>query len=140
VLRQALVFRRRVANVQKLTLASRPPVRDQAGAIPSNIMNDETLNRLLHTAPAEEVALPPSFQRSVWQAIAADVARQQSRWRWLQGMFDWLAKPLPAAAACSLALVAGAVLGLTTPVHPSTSANIAAYAHFINPVTKSSAK
>lgn len=115
-----------------------PACQQQAGATLRK-MNDEELNRLLRTA-RQEVELPPSFQRDVWKAVTADVAQHEARWGWLHTMLSWFGKPLLAATAWSLALLAGLALGLAVPKSPSSSANVAAYAQFINPLTKSSSE
>jgi hypothetical protein len=102
-------------------------------------MNDDELDRLLRAAQ-QNVELPPSFQRDVWRSIAADTARRDARWGWLYAMLGWLARPLPAATAWSLALFAGLVLGWATPPSPSTSVNVVAYAQFIDPLAKSASE
>ena len=98
-------------------------------------MNDDQLNELLSGA-REEAELPPSFQRNVWQAIAADTARRKARWGWLDNLLLLLSKPLPAAATCSLALLAGLFIGVLNPQPPSQAVRVAAYAHSINPLAK----
>ena len=98
-------------------------------------MNDDQLNELLRNT-REDAELPPSFQRGVWQAIAADTARQKARWVWLNSLINVLAKPLPAAAAWSVALMAGLFIGTMKPQPPSQTARVAAYAQSINPLAK----
>ena len=66
-------------------------------------MNDHQLNELL-LRTREEAVLPASFQRGVWQAIAARAAQREARWGWLDNLLGVLAKPLPAAAVWSLEL------------------------------------
>lgn len=98
-------------------------------------MNDDQLNELLRCT-REEMELPSSFQRNVWQAIAADTARRKARWGWLDSLLLLLAKPLPAAVTCSLALLGGLLIGVAKPQPPSESLRIAAYAQSINPLAK----
>ena len=98
-------------------------------------MNDHQLNELLLGA-REEAVRPPSFQRGVWQAIAADTARREARWGWRNGLLGVLARPLPAAATWSLALMVGLFAGTLKPRPPSQVARVAAYAQSINPLAK----
>ena len=98
-------------------------------------MNDDQINELLRRT-REEAELPSSFQREVWRRIAHGTARQDARWSWLNGMLDWLAKPLPAAAAWSLALLAGLFIGTFKPQPPGSAARVVAYAQSINPLAK----
>jgi len=98
-------------------------------------MKDDQLIDLLGRA-REEAELPPSFQRGVWQAIEADAAQQRARWGWLNGLLNMFSKPLPAAAAWSLALLAGLLVGIVKPKPPSQTARAAAYVHSINPLAK----
>jgi hypothetical protein len=98
-------------------------------------MNDDHLNQLLQFA-REEAELPSSFQRQVWQAIAADTARREDRWGWINDLLLLLARPFPAAVTCSLALLGGALAGAARSSPPSESFQIAAYAQSINPLAK----
>ena len=98
-------------------------------------MNDHQLNELL-LRTREEAVLPASFQRGVWQAIAARAAQREARWGWLDNLLGVLAKPLPAAAVWSLALMAGLLAGTLKPLPPSHVVRVAAYAHSINPLAK----
>ena len=102
-------------------------------------MNDDQLNELLSRS-REAAELPLSFQRDVWQAIAANTARQKARWGWLNNILNVLAKPLPAAAAWSMALLAGLFIGTLKPQPPSQTARVAAYAQSINPLAKTAAR
>jgi len=98
-------------------------------------MNDTELNNLLLGA-REDVELPASFQREVWRAITASTARDQTRWAWLTGLIEWLARPLPAAAAWSLALLCGLLVGVLKPPAPPATTHAEAYAQMINPLAK----
>ena len=98
-------------------------------------MNDSQLNELLRQS-REEAELPPSFQREVWQKIAAVKAREEARWGWIRPLLDWFTRPLAAAAAWALALMAGLLLGNLKAQSPTSEARAAAYAHFINPLAK----
>lgn len=102
-------------------------------------MNDDHLNELLRSS-REDAELPPSFQHGVWQAIAADTSPQKARWGWLNNLLNLLAKPMPAAAAWSVALLAGLFIGTMKPQPPSQTARVAAYAQSINPLAKAPAR
>jgi hypothetical protein len=98
-------------------------------------MNDHKLDELLKNA-REEVELPTSFQRQVWQEIAADSNRRMAPWAWWTSLIEWLARPLPAAAAWSLALFGGLLIGYMKPQPTTPADRAAAYAQTINPLAK----
>lgn len=96
-------------------------------------MNDEELNKVLHTWKAE-AELPASFQREVWHRIEAAKPSALGSMNWLEVLFNWLAKPLPAVAVCALAIGSGLVAGGMVGDTPPPSA-VAAYADSINPLS-----
>ncbi|MEI6715003.1 MAG: hypothetical protein WCO60_14690 [Verrucomicrobiota bacterium] len=102
-------------------------------------MNDDELHQLLRHTQLDE-QLPSSFQRDVWQKIAADEERMETRWSWLDGLLGWFTKPLPAAAAWSVALFVGLVLGNLRSQPVSSELRFAGYAQLINPLAKISTR
>lgn len=96
-------------------------------------MNEDELNRMLHTWKAE-VDLPPSFQRDVWRRIEAGKPATPVLARLLEPFLNWLARPLPATVACALALTVGLTAG--SMVGSANLQPAAAYAASINPVAK----
>jgi hypothetical protein len=96
-------------------------------------MNDTELNQMLHSWKAE-ANLPSSFQRDVWQRIEAAASRPAPA-RWLERFLNWIARPLPATAACALALAIGITAGGMAG-GPHGKAAAVAYADSINPLVK----
>ena len=98
-------------------------------------MNDDQLNKLLEQG-RKNMELPPSFRPDVWRSIHADNTQRAARWGWFNNLLNTLSHPLPAASACSLALLIGLFIGTIMPPSPSPDMNARAYAHFINPLAK----
>jgi hypothetical protein len=99
-------------------------------------MNDRDLNAFLHVAREEAAPLAASFQREVWQKIALAKEQRPRSWVWLQAFMAWIARPLPAAAAWSLALLCGMLIGILRTDTPSSADRTAAYVQSINPLAK----
>jgi len=95
-------------------------------------MNDDHLNALLRVTREEIPSLPASFQREVWQRIAVRKERNQ----WFPAFLAWISRPLPAAAAWSLAVLCGMFLGFLRTDAAPTADKAAAYAQSINPLAK----
>lgn len=98
-------------------------------------MNDNELNRILHTWKIEEY-LPSSFARDVWQRIEAADSKSSVGANWLESFLNWVARPLPAASAWSLALVLGLIVGGMTGDRPKVVDPAASYVHSISPLAK----
>jgi hypothetical protein len=98
-------------------------------------MNDSELDELLRGA-REHLELPSSFQHQVWQKIDAGTKRKMPQWAWASAILEWLARPVPAAAAWSLALMGGLLMGVLKPQPAPPGAHAEAYAQMINPLAK----
>jgi hypothetical protein len=110
------------------------PSRQPKIAWEFSAMNDEKLHQLLH-AWKEEPELPVSFQHEVWKKIETNKAAAPAALGWLVAFLDWLAKPVPAVAACALTLGAGLLTGGMAG-GKSADSKLAAYAHSIDPLSK----
>ncbi|WP_206026374.1 hypothetical protein [Roseimicrobium sp. ORNL1] len=97
-------------------------------------MKDEKLNDLLQTWKAT-VDLPTAFERSVWTRIEEKKPAPASSPEWLTAFFLWLARPIPAAATCALALTAGLLAGGIIQ-RPDVDSRAAAYAQSIDPLAR----
>ena len=98
-------------------------------------MNDNKLNDLLQTWTAT-VELPVSFDRGVWSRIEETKPASATSPDWLAAFFHWLARPIPAVATCTAALVAGLLAGGIAQGSPDVDTRAAAYAQSIDPLAR----